>query len=217
MNSSYKKLTIEDLIIGGITNCTEDGRIFINNKEVKYFHIKSGYKGKYYIGFNMYDHDLNGKRIKINKIHYWTNKDGTIHSCSSYMYKNRIIGVHRAVWLWNEYKKNGTREIPAGYDIDHIDNITTNNSYDNLQLLNRADNLAKNRKPTQYKARMAGVRVKYTREYILNKIRYHEARLTLVRNSRTKDNYKEIAEKDHKIRSSISQWKNRLKQFDDEQ
>ena len=34
-------------------------------------------------------------------------------------------------------------EVPAGYDIDHIDNNTLNNALDNLQLLTQEENLRK--------------------------------------------------------------------------
>ena len=50
---------------------------------------------------------------------------------------NKKILVHRAVWE----AFNG--EIPYGMEVDHIDNNPQNNALDNLQLLNRSDNLKK--------------------------------------------------------------------------
>lgn len=44
---------------------------------------------------------------------------------------------HRFIYIWY----NG--EIPAGYDIDHIDNNSLNNDISNLRLLTRKENLAK--------------------------------------------------------------------------
>lgn len=212
MNSKYKRLTISDLITGGITDCTEDGRIFRNGKEIKLNKIKSGYKGKYYDGFYIYDLDENGQRIKIENIYKRKTKDGKEHRYESYIYKARVICAHRAVWLWNENKKNGITEIPVNFDIDHIDNNPHNNNYSNLQLMSREENLAKDRKPSTYKVRMPSKKV-YTLEYIDSKIDYYVAKSNTIRSQRNSENYKEIAEKDHKIRSNIAQWKNKRKQF----
>ncbi len=47
------------------------------------------------------------------------------------------IPEHRLVYAWF------IGDIPANYDVDHIDGDTMNNSLDNLQLLTRKENLAK--------------------------------------------------------------------------
>ena len=47
------------------------------------------------------------------------------------------ISEHRLVYAWF------IGDIPAKYDVDHIDGDTMNNSLDNLQLLTRRENLAK--------------------------------------------------------------------------
>ena len=47
------------------------------------------------------------------------------------------ISEQRLVYAW--FKD----DIPAKYDVDHIDGDTMNNSLDNLQLLTRKENLAK--------------------------------------------------------------------------
>lgn len=51
--------------------------------------------------------------------------------------KGYTISEHRLVYAW--FKD----DIPAKYDVDHIDGDTMNNSLDNLQLLTRKENLAK--------------------------------------------------------------------------
>ena len=51
--------------------------------------------------------------------------------------KAYTISEHRLVYAWF------IDDIPAKYDVDHIDGDKMNNSLDNLQLLTRRENLAK--------------------------------------------------------------------------
>ena len=51
--------------------------------------------------------------------------------------KAYTIAEHRLVYVFF------VDDIPANYDVDHIDGDTMNNSLDNLQLLTRKENLAK--------------------------------------------------------------------------
>jgi len=51
--------------------------------------------------------------------------------------KGKLFYIHRIVWE----SHNG--EIPEGFEIDHINNDTTNNSLENLQLLTRRENCKK--------------------------------------------------------------------------
>ena len=51
--------------------------------------------------------------------------------------KAYTISEHRLVYAWF------IGDIPAKYDVDHIDGNRMNNSLDNLQLLTRKENLAK--------------------------------------------------------------------------
>ena len=52
-------------------------------------------------------------------------------------HKSMIMSYHSFIYAW--YKG----EVPAGYDIDHIDGDTLNNELDNLQLLTHDENIKK--------------------------------------------------------------------------
>ena len=57
-----------------------------------------------------------------------------------YNYETRkgvLMSFHSFLYAW--YKG----EVPAGYDVDHIDNDTLNNDLDNLQLLTHEENIKK--------------------------------------------------------------------------
>lgn len=51
--------------------------------------------------------------------------------------KPSLMSYHSFLYAW--YKG----EVPAGYDVDHIDGDTMNNHIDNLQLLTHAENIKK--------------------------------------------------------------------------
>ena len=57
----------------------------------------------------------------------------------SFSYKGKPVGLPlaRVIWAWFN------SEVPAGYDVDHIDNNQFNNRLENLQLLTRQQNLKK--------------------------------------------------------------------------
>ena len=57
----------------------------------------------------------------------------------SFSYKGKPVGLPlaRVIWAWFN------SEVPAGYDVDHIDNDPHNNRLENLQLLTREQNLKK--------------------------------------------------------------------------
>lgn len=63
-------------------------------------------------------------------------------------HKQAIMSYHSFVYAW--YKG----EVPAGYDVDHIDGDTLNNDIDNLQLLTHDENIKKRGKgQNQYTAK----------------------------------------------------------------
>lgn len=66
--------------------------------------------------------------------------------------------VHRLVW------ETFKGEIPDGYEIDHIDGDTSNNSLSNLQLLTRRENTRKYRVETQDKF-LRDYRLELCRDY----------------------------------------------------
>lgn len=53
--------------------------------------------------------------------------------------KNKYVTttLHRLMWIWHK------GSIPNGYEVDHIDNNTLNNTLSNLQMLSKKDNLRK--------------------------------------------------------------------------
>ena len=49
--------------------------------------------------------------------------------------KFRYVGLHNIIYAW--YKG----EVPIGYEVDHLDGDTFNNSPENLELVTRAENI----------------------------------------------------------------------------
>lgn len=211
----YTDLTIEELKNAGITACTKKGVIYFGKQKAKLTKAKT--KKKVYSNFTIYELDSSGNKIKIETIRKtkYKLKSGEIKysTAKTYKYKQRTIGVHRAVYLWNKNKedKNFT-VLPASYTIDHINNKSLDNRYKNLQLITAAENLAKDRKESTYETYWPKKKV-YTEEYILNKIKYYSDKIEYFKSLRTETNYKIIHEKIHKVRSNVAQWKNKLKQF----
>lgn len=68
-----------------------------------------------------------GKSVAYQYIQFYNYKTG----------KYTLMGYHAFLYAW--YKG----EVPAGYDVDHIDGDTLNNDLDNLQILTHADNIRK--------------------------------------------------------------------------
>lgn len=124
-----KLLTREMLESYGITNITEDGHIFVGDKEKK--QSISTKKGKYKLQQPYARVTFSDKSKKV----YCTNKKGQ----SYWTYSAFTVLVNRAIYAWYH------GEVPAGYEVDHIDNNTLNNHLHNLRLLTKEENL--NRKP----------------------------------------------------------------------
>ena len=63
-----------------------------------------------------------------------TNKKGYLFTNWYYDKKSTTHVVHRVVWM----AFNGT--VPDGYEIDHINNVRSDNRLNNLQLLTKSQN-----------------------------------------------------------------------------
>ncbi len=95
-----------------------------------------------YLMIAVYDLDKDGNKIKLPRLHKYKKKNGTYTYTESYVYKTKMIGLHRILWAW----KYG--RIPEGYIIDHKNNKhyeLGDYAYDNLQCITQAENLAKDK------------------------------------------------------------------------
>lgn len=185
-----RKLTKEELIVGGITNITEDGRVWKHGIEITEFPLnKQGYKYIY-----IYDRDENGCYIKIPR-KTKTGKD-------SYIYKSRSITVNRAMLAWF----NG--EIKDGLVADHINNIRDDYNIDNLQPITPGQNIAKER--DNWNVKEMKCNMKKPREFYEQKLEFYLDRY---------DKAKELKDKEfaHKCRTSISHTRARLRYWDSHQ
>lgn len=122
-----KLLTKEMLENYGITEITRDGKVFKDDKELKQSLYRR--KGKYKLQQPYAQLVVSDKTQKI----YCINKKGYKY----WTYKAITIPVSRAVYAWYH------GEIPAGYEIDHIDTNTLNNDLSNLRLLTKEENLTR--------------------------------------------------------------------------
>ena len=123
-------LTKEYLIERGVTNVTEDGRIFKGNYEMSQFKVTAKHpygNDKSYKVILMYDPETYERQQKNN----------TKRNSRKYAPGQRTLLVHRIVYAWYH------NECPKGYDIDHIDGDQFNNNINNLQAITRQENLAK--------------------------------------------------------------------------
>ena len=194
------RLTKEELIKSGITEVTEDGRIFKNGEEIT--PSKNAVSGYYHVF--IYVLDENGNKIKVPRPevkHYFKTKDGLIKTSTcttSYTYKIKGPTVQRVVYAWF----NG--EVPEGYVVDHINNIRTDNRLSNLQLLSPKDNINKGK---QFHVTLLKCKLTKDRSFYEEKLKkytelYEEAKL---------DKDREAA---HKWRSYVSQYEAKLRYYD---
>ena len=179
-----KKLTKEDLLKAGITNITEDCRVFRGDTEVKPFTNAKGY-----LMLNIYALDDEG-----NKIKYYPHNDNKY-----YIYKVKTIGLHRAMWAWFY------GEAREGFVIDHINNshINIEDYYlDNLQEITPRENTTKDRKSAEpLKCNLKKPLSFYTDKLEKYLYLYTEARLNGDQDTC------------HKLRANISQTRARIKYY----
>lgn len=181
-----RRLTREDLERSGITNITEDGRVFRQGLEIPLNVTPTGYHTLW-----IYDTDKDGNYIKYN-----------FTANGHYYYRQRMIGLHRAMWAWHH------GEVPQGYVVDHINNSHENlEDYylSNLQLLTPAQNTAKERKNWH----------KTETPCMLSKPRsFYEDKLTKYLEQYEQAKKDKDAELVHKLRSNISNTRARLRYYD---
>lgn len=117
------RLTKQKLKEYGITEVTQDGKVFKGDKECSYYKIPYKQKAKgtvrHYLAIQVYDKDLYQKQ----------KREG-----AKYCIGIKNILLHRVVYAW-------FYDIcPVELDIDHIDNNPFNNAITNLQALTRLEN-----------------------------------------------------------------------------
>lgn len=173
-------LNKEMLIRSGITEITEDGRIFRGpHKEVGYF--TKGGKYKY---LDLYAFDENGAHVKRPS------------KTNSYAYSMSRTSFQRIIYAWFY------GEVPAGYVVDHIDNNPLNNNIENLQLLTQRENLRKQNVIKQAKYEPHMKRGGYSEEYLDLKINEFAEKYA---KAKAEHNKKDV----RKYLSSLAQWKRR--------
>ncbi|MBO7716129.1 MAG: HNH endonuclease [Methanobrevibacter sp.] len=125
-------LTKQWLLDHHIVNVTKDGRVFAKSKQGEIYEVNSyiskkpsRYKIQEYRKIGIYDKDERERQIVSYK------EKGTYASGTKTLVLSRVIYA----WYYNE--------CPSGMDVDHINNDSLDDRLDNLQLLTRAENLAK--------------------------------------------------------------------------
>ena len=182
-----RRLTKEQLIEGGITNITEDGRVWRNDIEIEHFSLnRNGYKI-----IIIYDRDENGNFIKIpgKRPGYYT-------------YKSRTITLNRAMLAWF----NGA--IEEGLVADHIDGNKNNYHISNLQAISPIENIAK----SQHKNYQ--INVKETKCNMHKPKSYYETKLEIFLQQYENAKAEGNAEKTHHLRSKISHTRARLRYWE---
>lgn len=119
-----KGLTKKDLINWGISVEEKDGKYVITRIAIKTGFCK-----------NLVKRELIFREIK--KFHKYGKDKSYLATIISVDNKPKSLLLSRVLYAWFK------GDIPDGYDVDHIDNNSMNNSLDNLQLLTREENLKK--------------------------------------------------------------------------
>ena len=189
------ELTKEDLQKMGIVDVDFDNLIvYGKNGPLKYHKNKKGY-----LMVSLYDVDENGNRIKIPTVYKYKKINGYTCESNSYIYKPRIIGLHRILWAW-KYGK-----VHTGKVIDHINNKHTNiedYKLENLQEITPLENLSKER--TNYGTRRIRVVKDNMLEHYLNRLKHCIEEYEIAKTEHD-------ARKCHNLRSSISVYQAKLR------
>ena len=96
------------------------------------------------IGLDVYSYKRGERKLKpqiIGPNHKYGKSCEYVFYKLSLNGKLRYIGLHNIIYAW--YKG----EVPLGYEVDHLDGDTFNNSPENLELVTRAENIR--RRPLQ--------------------------------------------------------------------
>jgi hypothetical protein len=112
---------------------------------------------------------------------------------------NIMLGVHVLNYVWNKEDK------PAGLVIDHKDNDPRNNDLSNLQMITQGENIAKER--DNWNVYELKCKLNKPRSFYQDKLEKY-----LVANEEAKK--AGDAEASHKLRTSISQTRARLRYYD---
>ena len=145
-----------------------------------------------YLMINLYELDEDGNKIKMPSKVKYIKKDGEVSYYESYYYKVMPIILSRVIFAWFD----PSHKIPKGYVVDHISNKHDElNDYriNNLQLLTPAQNIMKERKPSDRVIKAGkGKTIEHYQSIIMRDVeRYEQAKLA------------HDAELVHKIRSNI--------------
>ena len=130
------RLTKEMLVANGIELITEDGTVIRNGKKF----IPTQDKRTGYLILHIYELDEDGNKIKIPIIRICK---GRKNPTNTYVYRQRTVGLHRAMWAWI----HGV--VEEGFVIDHRCNKHTSiEDYhiSNLQMITQKENIIKNPK-----------------------------------------------------------------------
>ena len=156
------RLTKEMLVANGYELITEDGTVIKNGKQVIPTQNKQGY-----LVLQLYELDENGNRIKIPITRICK---GCKKLSSTYNYKKRMIGLHRAMWAW----LYGV--VEEGYVVDHKNNkhnSIEDYNINNLQIILPRENTTKDRKAIS--TRELKCRLDKPISYYQDKLYYYEA------------------------------------------
>ena len=179
------ELTKEELIKSGVNAVDlENCRVYGRNKELTPVINQQGY-----LMIALYDLDEKGNRIKLPVKRQFK---GRKKLTDTYVYKTRLVSLNRLLWTW-KYGK-----VKAGFVIDHRNNKHENlEDYrlENLQEITPAENLAKERKESDFMVKPA--KHKTIEEYSTEL--YYYTRLY------EKAKKEHNADKAHSLRSNISQ------------